>query len=61
MIVRWLDPIKARYRGEEGQTMVEYGVIIAMIAVALVAALGSMGQALKPTFEEIACTLNKTC
>jgi Flp pilus assembly pilin Flp len=31
--------LRARYAGEEGQTMAEYGVVLAVIAVTVVAAL----------------------
>jgi pilus assembly protein Flp/PilA len=34
--------LRARYAGEEGQTMAEYGVVLAVIAVAVVVALTAL-------------------
>jgi len=42
-------------RDEEGASAVEYGLIIGLIAVALVIILGSMGTGLKGKFQA-ACT-----
>lgn len=42
-------------RDEEGASAVEYGLIIGLIAVALVVILGSMGTGLKSKFQS-ACT-----
>jgi len=45
----WSDWIRAwmrRDRAEKGQGLVEYGLIIAVIAIAVSAALVSMGQAI---------------
>lgn len=38
---------------ESGQGMVEYGLIIALIAVVLIAALTALGGGLNDIFEEI--------
>lgn len=38
---------------EEGQGMVEYGLIIALIAVFLIAALTKLGSGLQETFDKI--------
>ncbi len=38
---------------ESGQGMVEYGLIIALIAVVLIVTLGAMSGSLKTTFETI--------
>lgn len=38
---------------EEGQGMVEYALIIALIAIVVMAALGPVGTAIKGKFEEI--------
>lgn len=42
-------------REEEGASAVEYGLIIGLIAVALVVVLGSMGTGLQAKFQS-ACT-----
>jgi Flp pilus assembly pilin Flp len=34
--------IRARYAGEEGQTMAEYGVVLAVIAIGVVVALTAL-------------------
>lgn len=46
-------------REESGQGMVEYGLIIALIAVALIAALGLITGGLQNTFNKITTNLNK--
>lgn len=43
---------------ENGQGLVEYGLIIALIAVALIAALGLLGDGLNGIFERITDALN---
>jgi pilus assembly protein Flp/PilA len=42
---------------ESGATAIEYGLIAALIAVALIAALGSAGDALEATFNAVATEL----
>lgn len=42
---------------ESGQGMVEYGLILALIAVAVIAALSPLGQAIKAYFEHITTEL----
>ena len=36
----WFEFAKASYRKEEGQTMAEYGVVLAVIAIGIVVTLG---------------------
>ena len=43
---------------EEGQGMVEYALIIALIAIVVMAALGPVGTAIKGKFEQIGTALN---
>lgn len=40
-------------RDEEGATAIEYGLIAALIAVALITALGSLGNNLSGTFQSV--------
>jgi len=44
-------------KDEEGQGMVEYGLIIALIAVVVVLALGPMGTAIAAKFTQITGSL----
>lgn len=41
------------FRGEEGQGMVEYGLIIALVAIVVIVVLTAMGGSLKTTFTNI--------
>lgn len=50
MLMNWL-------RDEEGQAMVEYGLIIALIAIVVIAALVILGPRIANLFEEVAETL----
>ncbi|MXO85105.1 Flp family type IVb pilin [Altererythrobacter aurantiacus] len=44
---------KKLIRDEEGATAIEYGLIAALIAVALITALGSLGNNLNNTFNAV--------
>jgi pilus assembly protein Flp/PilA len=44
-------------KNEEGQTLVEYGLIIALVSVALIAVLGTLTGALTGVFNQISATL----
>ena len=46
--------LMALLKDEEGQGMVEYGLIIALIAVVVLVALGSMGTNIKAVFTDTA-------
>jgi pilus assembly protein Flp/PilA len=46
--------LKKFFNDEAGQGMVEYGLIIALVAVVLIAALTLMGGNLKGMFETVA-------
>lgn len=45
---------------ESGQGMVEYGLIIALIAVAVMVVLGTMGDKIKAIFDTAASKLSTT-
>lgn len=45
---------------ESGQGMVEYGLIIVLIAIAVVTALSGVGDKLVATFENISQSINPT-
>jgi pilus assembly protein Flp/PilA len=42
-----------RLRSERGQGMVEYGLILLLVAIAVVIALTSLGSQLKPLFNAV--------
>jgi pilus assembly protein Flp/PilA len=46
-------------RDEQGVTAIEYGLIAALIAVAIIIALTSLGQSLESNFNEIGSALDK--
>ncbi len=45
--------LKARFAGTKGQGMVEYGLIIGIVAVILIAALAALGGPLQTLFDNI--------
>lgn len=50
--------MKRLVREEEGQGMVEYALIIALIAVVVMTAIGPVGNAIKAKFESISSKLS---
>lgn len=44
-------------RNDEGATAIEYGLIAALIAVAAIGAMSSIGSALNTTFTEVSTNL----
>lgn len=46
---------------QEGQGMTEYGLIIALVAVVLIAVLTGMGEGIKAKFVDICTALGATC
>jgi pilus assembly protein Flp/PilA len=47
-------------KNEKGATAIEYGLIAALIAVAAVAAMGSLGNTLGTTFNNVATKMKTT-
>ncbi len=47
----------ARFEGERGQTLAEYGLILALIAIVCIAALGILGLALAGQLDAITAAL----
>ena len=47
----WLDLARIQLRREDGQTMTEYGVLLALIAVVVIAALLVLGPKIQNTFD----------
>ena len=52
--------VKSFLSNESGATAIEYGLIAALIAVAAILAMQSVGTNLKGTFENVANNLSKT-
>ncbi len=44
-------------RDEEGATAIEYGLIAALIAVAMITALGAVGDNVQGTFDNVATSM----
>lgn len=49
---------QAALKREDGQGMVEYGLIIALVAIGLVLALTTLKDNISTVFGKIGCTLN---
>lgn len=58
MMMVW-ENAKASLRNEKGQGMVEYGLILALVAVAVVGLLTTMGTDIGAKFTEISTQLKK--
>ncbi len=50
--------IKAFFKSEKGQGMVEYGLIIALVAIAVIAAVILLGDNIKGIFQRTADALS---
>jgi pilus assembly protein Flp/PilA len=53
----WLELGRIELRREEGQTMTEYGVLLALIAIVVIAALILLGPAIKSVFLSVTNSL----
>lgn len=53
----WLELGKIELRSEEGQTMTEYGVLLALIAIVVIAALLLLGPAIFSIFTSVSNSL----
>jgi pilus assembly protein Flp/PilA len=53
MLKQMLDYYKIRFGGDEGATAVEYGLMVALIAVVIIGAVIALGGALDDTFTEV--------
>lgn len=61
LIQEWTAFVQAhteQFRSSRGQGMVEYALIIAVVAIAAIIGLGVLGGALKATFSNITNQLN---
>ena len=53
----WFNLLRAYARREEGQTMAEYGVVLAVITLGVVAALGFLALAVTGKLNSVTTTL----
>jgi len=53
----WLELARIELRREEGQTMTEYGILLALIAVVVIAALLLLGPKIKSVFDSVTNSL----
>ena len=53
-----MSTFKVFLRDESGATAIEYGLIAALVSVAAITALGSMGNSLIAIFSRVASVLN---
>lgn len=49
----WYELVRIQLKREEGQTMAEYGLLIALIAVVLITVIGLVGTSLTTKFQEV--------
>jgi pilus assembly protein Flp/PilA len=57
LVERRIFTMKKFFMNEEGQGMVEYGLIIALVAVVVIAAIALLGNGVNNTFKNITNTL----
>jgi Flp pilus assembly pilin Flp len=55
----WFNMVRAYAQRQEGQTMAEYGVVLALITLAVVATLLLLGGAINDKLDEVYQTLLK--
>jgi pilus assembly protein Flp/PilA len=53
----WFELVRIQLQREEGQTMAEYGLLIALVAIVLIVAIGAFSTALNGTFGKISAAL----
>ena len=53
----WFELVRIQLRREEGQTMTEYGVLLALIAVGVIAVLLVLGPQIKNAFQSVSNAL----
>ena len=55
-----MERIKNFFKDESGASAVEYGLLVALIAVVVIAAVTTIGTKLNKTFETVGTELDKT-
>lgn len=54
-----LTHVKKLLTGQEGQGMAEYGLILALVAIAVIVALGNLGKNISAKVEEVSTTIEQ--
>lgn len=54
-----MQKIRTFLKNSKGATAIEYGLIAALIAVAAIAAMGTLGNQLSKTFGNVSSTMSK--
>ena len=54
---QWFEFARANYRKEEGQTMAEYGVVLAVITLVVVVAITALSGAIKGAIDSVTSIL----
>ena len=49
----WLDYVRTNWRKEEGQTMAEYGVVLAVITIGAIAAFTALSGGIKGAIDNV--------
>ena len=57
LISEWLDYVRLNWRKEEGQTMAEYGVVLAVITVAALLAFQTLGGGISKAIDKVTAML----
>ena len=53
----WLDLVRLHWKKEEGQTMAEYGVVLAVITIGAVAAFTALSGGVKGAINQVTALL----
>lgn len=53
----WFELVRIQLKREEGQTMAEYGLLIALVAIIVIGAVTLLGTNLRDAFNNIAGSL----
>jgi Flp pilus assembly pilin Flp len=54
----WINMLRAAAQREEGQTMAEYGVVLAVITLGVIVALGALALAITGKLDAVTAKLN---
>jgi Flp pilus assembly pilin Flp len=54
----WFNMVRAYAQRQEGQTMAEYGVVLAVITLGIIAALGTLALAISGKLDTVSSKLN---